>query len=121
MRKFIAFALLSLPMAASADYLDIWDYKLKDGCDLSTHMQIVKDFNQWAAKYGYRGEVAVSAFNNDMGLLRLMGRTKDATDSAKVWDAWVTETSDPNSVAGKLSARFDACQVVLSRTAFDIL
>ncbi len=121
MGKFIALALLALPMAASADYLDIWDYKLKDGCELSTHVQIVKDFNQWASKYGYHAEIAFSAFNSDMELLRLLGRSKNATDNAKVWDAWITETADPNSIAGKLSARFDACQIVLSRTAFDVL
>ncbi len=37
--------LLALPMAASADYVDVIEFKLNEGCTFATEMQIVKDFN----------------------------------------------------------------------------
>ena len=119
MRRLIALALLSLPMAASADYLDVFDFKLKEGCDFATYKQIVRDFNeQWPLKYGYRAEIAVPIYSSDLESMRWLGRAKNTAEFGRAWDAWVVESGNPNSVAGKLSARFESCTITISRRGF---
>ena len=77
-----------LPTAASADYLDVFDFKWNEGCDFAKYMQLVKDFNsQWASKYGYRAEIAVPVYSNDLGSWRWLGRSKTTADFGKAWDA----------------------------------
>ncbi len=121
MRRFIAFALLALPMGAAADHLDVIDFKLKEGCDFPKFMQITKDFNtQWGAKYGYHAEVAMALQSQDLESMRWLGRSKDAATFGKAWDTWRDEILDANSVAGKLSARFGECAHNLARRGFDV-
>ncbi|MGQ0430544.1 MAG: hypothetical protein ACT4UQ_11490 [Gammaproteobacteria bacterium] len=121
MKRLIAIALLALPMGAFADHLDVIDFKLKEGCDFAKFMQIANDFNtQWGASHGYRAEVAVPLQSNDLESMRWLGRSKDAATFGKAWDAWRAEIMDPNSVAGKLSARFGGCSINTGRRGFDV-
>ena len=121
MKKIVAIALLALPMWAAADHLDVIDFKLKEGCDFPKMLQITKDFNtQWGANNGYRAELAVPVQSHDLESMRWMGRSKDAATFGKAWDTWRTESADPNSVAGKLNARFNECANNTSRRGFDI-
>lgn len=121
MTKTIACMLLTLPLVASADYLDVIETKLNDGCSFEKQLQITKDFNeQWAAKYGYRAELLMPIQSQNLTSIYWVGRTKDAATFGKAWDAWRNELSDPNSVAGKLSARFEACGTNLARRGYDV-
>jgi len=121
MKKIIAILLLALPMGAAADHLDVIDFKLKEGCDLPKFVQIAKDFNtQWGANHGYHADVAVPLQSSDLESMRWIGRSKDAATFGKAWDTWRTETADPNSVAGKLNARFNECANNTARRGFDV-
>ena len=60
MKVILAILLLALPAAATADHLDVIEFKLNDGCSFEKYMEIVKDFNtEWGAKNGYKAEVLV--------------------------------------------------------------
>ena len=122
MKKLIAIALLAMPFSATADYLDVIEFKLNEGCSFSTFMQIVKDFNaQWGAKNAYASEILTPIQSNNLVSMYWVGRTKDAAAFGKAWDTWRTEgATDPNSVAGKLSARFVACSTNLGRRGYDV-
>ncbi len=121
MKRIIAIALLALPMGAFADHLDVINFKLKEGCDFAKFLQIAGDFNtQWGASHGYHAEVAVPLQSNDLESMRWLGRSKDAATFGKAWDTWRTEAANPNSVAGKLSARFEACSINTERRGFDV-
>jgi hypothetical protein len=121
MKRLVAIVLLALPMGAIADHLDVIEFKLKAGCTFSTYMQIAKDFNsQWGAKNAYKSEILMPLQSNNLESLYWVGRSKDAASFGKAWDTWRDETMDPNSVAGRLSARFDACAENLSRRSYDV-
>ena len=121
MKKFIAIVLLALPMAATADHLDVINIKLKEGCDFAKFLQIANDFNtQWGASHGYHADIAVPLQSSDLESMRWMGRSKDAATFGKAWDAWRTEITDPNTVAGKLAARFGTCAINTERRGFDV-
>ncbi|HLG52933.1 MAG TPA: hypothetical protein VI339_03380 [Steroidobacteraceae bacterium] len=120
MKKFLAVALLTLPMAAAADHLDVIEFKLDAGCDFATFMQITKDFNaQWGDRYAYHAEILMPLQSNNLESMYWIGRSKDAASFGKAWDAWRVEAQDPNSVAGKLWVRLQACSTNLARRGYD--
>ncbi|TFG84911.1 MAG: hypothetical protein E4H19_09490 [Chromatiales bacterium] len=120
MKKFITLILLAVPMIASADYLDVIEYTINEGCTFEQDLQITKDFNEkWAAKYGYRAELLMPLQSQNLTSYYWVGRTKDAAAFGAAWDAWRNQIADPQSVAGKLSARFLACTTNLSRRGYD--
>ncbi len=119
MKKLIALALLALPLAASADHLDVIEFKLNDGCSFDKYMGVVKDFNVWGAKYGYKAEVLMPIQSQNLVSLFWVGRSKDAAAFGKAWDTWRNELGDPNSGPGKLWPRFLECSTNLSRRGYD--
>jgi hypothetical protein len=120
MKKIFAFVLLAAPMVASADYLDVIEVKLNDGCSFQQYMQIAKDFNaQFGEKNAYRAEVLTPLQSPTLTSLYWVGRTKDAATFGKAWDTWRNQLSDPNSVAAKLWERFKACSTNLARRGYD--
>ena len=104
-----ASVLLVLPMAATADHLDVIEFKLKEGCTMAKYLEIVKDFNTTAGKWGYKAEVATPIQSNNLESLYWLGRSKNAETFGKAWDTWRNAHSDANSPESKLSARFGAC------------
>ena len=121
MKKTIALMLLALPLVAGADYLDVIETKLNDSCSFEQELQITKDFNaQWGAKYGYKAELLMPVESQNLVSIYWVGRTKDAATFGKAWDAWRNEISDPNSVAGRLAGRFQACGTNLARRGYDV-
>lgn len=121
MKKILTAILLALPMVAAADYLDVIEFKLNEGCSFETELQIVKDFNtQWGAKNGYRAEILMPIESHNLVSMYWIGRTENAAAFGKAWDTWRDELKDPNSVAGKLAARFGACGTNLARRGYDI-
>ena len=119
MRKLIATLLLIVPTAAFADYVDVLSAKLNPGCSVSTMRQIVKDFNEtWAKEGVYKAELLVPMMSQDLGTIYWVGRTKDAEAFGSGLERWVKESSDPNSVAGKLAARLNQCANWGSRGGF---
>jgi len=119
MKKLIAAALLLAPVAASADYVDVIEFKLKDGCDFSTYMAIVKDFNAYAKDLGYEAEIAVKLHHPDPTTHLWLGRSANAKSFGKAWDTYRAALSDPASTPYKLQQRFGACGENVSRRSYD--
>jgi hypothetical protein len=119
MKKLIALALLALPMAATADHLDVIEFKMQQGCDFAKYMAIVKDFNEWGKGFGYQAEILMPLHRANLETMYWIGRTADAEAFGKAWDAWRDALSNADSVPAKLWARFGACTVNLNRAGFD--
>jgi hypothetical protein len=119
MKRILAIMLLLSPMIALADHLDVIEFKLNDGCSFDKYLAIVKDFNQWGAKNGYRAEILAPIQSNNLVSMYWVGRSKDAATCGKAWDTWRNGQSDPNSVESKLWVRFSACMTSLSRRGYD--
>jgi hypothetical protein len=119
MRRILAIVLLLSPMLASADHLDVIEFKLNPGCSFDKYMAIVKDFNQWGAKNGYRAEVLTPIQSNNLTSMYWAGRSKDAATFGKAWDTWRNAQADATTVEAKLEARFEACSTNLSRRGYD--
>ena len=120
MKRILAIALFSMaPMMASADYVDVIEFKLKEGCSFQKYLAIVKDFNEWGAKNGYQSEVLAPVQSNNLVSMFWAGRTKDAAAFGKAWDTWRNAQADANSVEAKLWARFLACSTNVARYGYD--
>ena len=121
MKKTILSLALLVPMAASAEYMDVIEVQLNEGCSFNQYMEIVSDFNSdWAEAIGYKARVAMPLQNNNLVSLYWMGTTKDAATFGKVWDAWRDGLSDSKSKPAKLWDRFQDCSVNLSRQGYDV-
>jgi len=119
MKKTMALLLLAVPAVACADYVDVISAKLKEGCSVATLQLIVKDFNEtWAKEGVYKAELLVPMMSQDLGTIYWVGRIKDAEAFGSGLERWVKESSDPNSVAGKLAARLNQCATWGSRGGF---
>jgi hypothetical protein len=120
MKKMILALLLCLPMAASAEYMDVIKFELSEGCSFDEYMEIVNDFNKWGGDYGYSASVAMPLQNENLTSMFWLGTTKDAATFGKAWDTWRDALSDPDSTEAKLWSRFQACSVNLGRWGYDI-
>jgi hypothetical protein len=121
MKTILSLLLLALPIVASADYVDVIEFKLNQGCRLDTQLQVAKDFNaQWGAKYGYRAEILAPLEPRNLSSFYWIGRTKNAETFGRAWDTWRSESQDPNSVAGKLLSRYNSCATGISRREYEI-
>jgi len=117
----LTIAALLAPLCASADHLDVIQFKLKEGCTMDGYVAIKNDFNaQWGKSHGYLAEIASPVASNDLVSLYWIGRTASAEAFGKAWDVWRSELSDPKSVAAKLNERFQKCSTEESRRSYDI-
>lgn len=121
MKKILFAALALLPLTAAADHMDVIQFELKDGCSWEKYLQIKNDFNeQWGKKNGYQAEVIRPIQSHDLETLYWVGRSASAAAYGKAWDTWRDELTDPDSVAGKLAARFGECSMNVSRRGYDV-
>ncbi len=112
-------AMLAFPMIASADYMDVIEFKLKDGCNMAKYMEIVKEFNVVAAENGYKAEILSPLQHNNLESRVWVGRTKNAESFGKAWDVYRAAQADANSSRGKLGARFAACSTLVARRSYE--
>jgi hypothetical protein len=121
MKIFVLTLLLFIPMTASAEYLDVIESKLVDGCSPDKYLKIVNDFNkEWGMKNGYTAKIAMPLQSSNLESIFWLGTTKDAASFGKAWDTWRDAMSDPDSVAAKLQARLTQCDVNLARRGYDL-
>lgn len=121
MRKLLFSLLLILPMSAFADYIDVIEVKLEDGCTLAEYLAIKDDFNsQWGSKNGYISEVLVPIQSQNLVSLYWVGRAANAAAFGKAWDIWRDGQANPDSVPARLWARFAACSTNVSRRGYDV-
>ena len=121
MKILVISALVLFPLLANADYLDVLQFTLKDGCTVEQYVTIANDFNeQWGKSHGYHSEVAVPVQSDDLVSIFWLGRTANAESFGKAWDTWRNESTDPKSVASKLGALFEECGDSTSRRGFDL-
>jgi hypothetical protein len=120
-KKILLTALMFMPFAAFGDHLDVIQLELKEGCSLADYRAIADDFNeQWGKKNAYHAEVAAPIQSHDMKSHYWLGRSADTAAFGKAYDTWQKESADPDSVAGKLNARFIKCSVSVGRRGYSL-
>lgn len=121
MKKLLLAAIVLMPSSLWADDLDVIAFELNDDCSLAQYLAIKDDFNsQWARKYGYRAEIAAPLQSPDLATYYWVGRSESAEAFGKAWDAWRDQIANPDSVAGKLAARFAECGSEVDRRSYDV-
>jgi len=123
MRRLLTTALLLVlaPLAASAEYLDVIQAKLKEKCTVATYVAAKNDFNeQWGKSHGYQAEIATAVQSESLGTVYWLGHTASAEAFGRAWDTWRNELSNPKSVASKLNERFEKCTENTARRGYDL-
>lgn len=121
MKAIFGLVLLAFSMSAFADYIDVIEVKLNEGCSLTEYLKIKDDFNsQWGSKNGYKSEVLMPIQSQNLVSLYWVGRTASAAAFGKAWDVWRTGLMDPESIPARLWTRFAACSTNVSRRGYDV-
>ena len=121
MKKLLFLLMFCLPLTANAEYMDVIEFELKDGCSFGEYLGIVEDFNtEWAPGTGYSSRIAMPLQSNNLTSLYWIGTTENAAAFGTAWDKWRNELNDPDSVAGKLWARFEKCSSNIGRRGYDV-
>ena len=111
--------LISTPFYTFADHLDVIQFELKKDCGFNQYLAIVKDFNNmWAKDYDYNAEILMPVQSNDLKSIFWVGRSSDAVEFGKAWEAWVSDLGKSGSVAAKLNERFGKCGTNMSRRSY---
>ena len=119
MKRLILTALLICPVIVSADYIDVIEAELNEGCSAGTYLAIVKDFNEdWGKANGYQTEIFFPVQSNNMTSTYWVGRAESAAAFGAAFDKWTSDLGDPNSVASGLMARFAECSTTLGRRGY---
>ena len=115
----IATAMLSMPLAASADMLDVIRTSLNDACSMEKYLAVVDDFNAYYKDKGYQTEILVPLHSDlGAGMVIWVGRSASFEVFGKAYDHWELELDKPGSTVSKLSARFDECTTDRSRASY---
>ena len=113
-----AVAILSLPVYATADMLDILTLKLKDGCSLGQLNKLVDDFNAYGKdKGGGQYEVLVPLHSDNQGVVFVVGRFPSVEAFGKENDQFRTEQMTDGSDANKLYKRAMECTTLTNRAS----
>ena len=120
MKRIILAIAFLLPMSASAEHMDVIEFKMLEGCSFEKYMEIVSDFNDWGKNYGYNAKVAVPLQGENLVSYYWLGTSKDAATFGKAWDAWRDALGDADSTPAKLWARFQECTLNLGRWGYDV-
>ncbi len=111
-------AMLACPLIAKADYVDVIELKLKEGCTMTKYADIVKDFNTLYEPKGYKAEIMSPFYSSNLESFIWVGRTKDIETFGKGSNAYGNAAADPNSAEGKLAARFRDCSTSIARRSY---
>ena len=106
------------PLIASADYLDVIEFKMKEGCTMAKYLDIVKDFNTNAESRGYKAEILTPIYSSNLESFIWVGRTKDIEAFGKGSKAYGDAAADANTAEGKLGARFRECSTSIARRSY---
>lgn len=121
MKKLLCAAACALaPGLASAEHWDVIAFEMTGECTFDEYMEIVADFNEWGAEYGYNAKVAAPLQSDDLTTYFWIGSSANAAAFGAAWDAWRDDLSDSNSTPSKLWARFQKCETNKQRTGYDV-
>lgn len=113
MKRLLAALVLALPLAAQADYLDVMEIRLREDCSFDQYLQIIKAFNEWAADWDYRADLARPLMGSEPEVLYWLGRAPNTETFGRAWDAWREAQRDPDSRPADLGSRLRECHRVL--------
>ncbi|MEM9616430.1 MAG: hypothetical protein AAF936_00580 [Pseudomonadota bacterium] len=120
MKKLLFTACLLLPTTASAEHWDVIGFKIKDECSFVQYMEIVEDFNEWGADYGYNAKVGFPLQSEVLDVHYWVGTSENAAAFGAAWDAWRDGLADSRSTPWRLSERFEQCSMNVSRSSYDV-
>ena len=111
-------AVLACPLIAKADYVDVIEFRMKEGCTMTKYVDIVKDFNTLYEPKGYKAEIMSPFYSSNLESLIWVGRSKNLETFGKGANAYGDAATDANSAEGKLAARFRDCTTSIARRSY---
>ncbi len=111
-------AVLSLAMSAKADMLDVIELELVEGCSLETYLAAVDDFNEYYKDKDYQTEILQPLHAQNQNTIVWVGRSPSSQAFGKAYDHWLAGVEKDGSDVSKLSARFQKCSNLSSRSSF---
>lgn len=115
-----AAASLALCAPAAAEHWDVIAFEMTGKCDFPEYMEIVDDFNVWAADHGYSAKVAMPFQSDDLTTYFWVGSSADAATFGAAHDAWLTGLADSESTPSALWARFQKCSTNMRRDSYTV-
>ena len=110
--------MLACPLIASADYVDVIELKMKEGCTMTKYLDIVKDFNVLLEPKGYKAEIMSPFYSSNLESCIWVGRSKNIEIFGKGANAYYDAATVANSAEGKLAARFRDCSTSIARRSY---
>ena len=111
-------AVLACPLIAKADYVDVIEFKLKEGCTMAKYLDIVNAFNTLIEPKGYKAEILSPYYSSNLESFIWVGRSKNLETFGKGANAYYDAAADANSAEGKLGARFRECTTSIARRSY---
>ncbi len=114
----LAFAMLLTPLAAHADYLDVFVNKLKAGCSLDKYLAVVEEFRGVMKSQGYKYtvEIATPFIGPDLSAIYWVGRGPNSASFGQETDRWDAAIAKPGTPEAKINDKLNACAESVSRT-----
>ena len=114
----IGAALLAAAGSAHAEYKDVIAFQMTGECSVAKYMEIVADFNEWAAPRGYQAQVFMPLDSDDLQTYYWVGTSADTETFGKAHDAWLAGVMSGDSGPAELNERFTECSTNLNRQSF---
>ena len=112
----VGIALLSSPLMAGADMVDVLTVKLNDGCGVEQLIQLGDDFNAYRKEHGsVQYEILTPLYSANQGVFIIVGRFPSQEAFGKAQDAFRAEQMQAGSAASKLIKRAIECAPLVSR------
>lgn len=114
----LAIVLLFVPLAASAQYLDVIGNELKEDCSLDEYLKVVEAFRgvMKAEGYSYTVEIAQPHSSENLSTIWWIGRTKDLVTYASDYTKWEMALAKPGSRESKVNDKLNDCSKNISRS-----
>jgi hypothetical protein len=112
----LGLAILTAPLAASAQYIDAISNKLIGTCTLDQYLGVIEEFRGVMKSEGYTYTVEImQPLTGDLGVVWWVGRTKDLATYGTEYTRWETALGTAGSPEAKVNAKLDACAENVTR------
>jgi hypothetical protein len=118
MSMLAAVAILSLPLYATADMLDVLTLKLQKKCSVEQLSQLNDDFNAYGKDKGAEYELLLPLHSPEQDVVFVVGRFPSAEAFGKMRDTFSAEMKQEGSDASTLSKRANKCVDLTNRSSF---
>lgn len=115
---FLSIAILTAPIAAGAQYVDVIVNSMNDGCPLDKYLGHVEEFRgvMKSENYSYTVEILQPLMGDDVSVIYWVGRTADLATFGAEYTRWEQALENAGSPESKVNAKLNECTTNVSRS-----